>query len=107
MTDYITKSPLKTHTIFEAVKNVFSRNSDIISSDMDRYQKARKVMTKIVNTLTSQSEIGSPMACMYLLKHPDHYTSHTFRRFYWKQYVNEVQEACATIDPQIDIETSN
>ncbi|KAI0338193.1 hypothetical protein BDW22DRAFT_1299193, partial [Trametopsis cervina] len=47
-------------------------------------------ITKIVNMLTSQSEIGSPMASMYLLKHPDHYTDHVFRRFYWKGYINEV-----------------
>ena len=90
VTDYITKTPLKTHTVFEAIKSVFIRNSELLASDMNRLQKARKVITKIVNTLTSQSEIGSPMAAMYLLKHPDHYTSHKFRRFFWKQYISEV-----------------
>ncbi|EKM53166.1 uncharacterized protein PHACADRAFT_54985, partial [Phanerochaete carnosa HHB-10118-sp] len=38
-------------------------------------------------------EIGGPMACMYLLDHPDHYTSHLFQRFYWRSYVNEVKKA--------------
>jgi hypothetical protein len=31
-------------------------------------------------------EIGSPMASMYLLQNPNHYTSHTF---WWKLFVNK------------------
>ena len=33
------------------------------------------------------------MAAMYLLKHPDHYTSHKFRACYWKGYIYEVMKA--------------
>ncbi|OSX62891.1 hypothetical protein POSPLADRAFT_1141523, partial [Postia placenta MAD-698-R-SB12] len=36
--------------------------------------------------------IGVPMAFMYLLDHPDHYTSHKFRLFIWWGYVNEVHK---------------
>ncbi|KAJ7289709.1 hypothetical protein C8J57DRAFT_1046420, partial [Mycena rebaudengoi] len=28
-----------------------------------------------------------PMASMYLLQNPDHYTSHTFKLFWWKSHV--------------------
>ena len=35
-------------------------------------------------------EIGSPMASLYLLGNPDHYTSHIFVPFWWRSYVNEV-----------------
>ncbi|XP_006461606.1 hypothetical protein AGABI2DRAFT_56619, partial [Agaricus bisporus var. bisporus H97] len=38
-------------------------------------------------------EIGSPMACMYLLGFPDHYTNITFVPFWWRTYVNEVWHA--------------
>lgn len=51
------------------------------------------MITQMVNVLSAKSEIGSPMASMYLLKQPDHYTSHKFVRFYWKQYVYEVKDA--------------
>ncbi|KAF9455684.1 hypothetical protein BDZ94DRAFT_1118838, partial [Collybia nuda] len=37
-------------------------------------------------------EIGSPMASLYLLGNPDHYTSHTFKIFWWKSYVSKVKE---------------
>ena len=29
------------------------------------------------------------MAAMYLLGHPDHYTNHTFAKFFWRMYVRE------------------
>ena len=33
------------------------------------------------------------MAAMYLLKHPDHYTSHQFRVCYWRSFVTEVMQS--------------
>jgi hypothetical protein len=51
------------------------------------------LMTQIVNSLTSKLEIGGPMASMYLLGNPDHYTSHKFRTFYWKSFINEARFA--------------
>jgi len=35
-------------------------------------------------------QIGAPMAAAYMLGHPDHYTSHHFKKVYWKPYVQEV-----------------
>lgn len=41
VTDYITKSPLKTHTMFDAIQKVFDRNTEMINSDnINRKQKA-------------------------------------------------------------------
>jgi len=91
VTDYITKTPLKTHTMFEVVRTVFNRNSEFLSGDSSRHEKARKVMIQLVNSLTVQAEIGAPMASLYLLGHDDHYTSHTFKSFFWKPYVNEAR----------------
>jgi hypothetical protein len=48
------------------------------------------MLTKLANALISKMEIGAPMAAMYLLENPDHYTNHQFVKFYWKSYVNEV-----------------
>ncbi|KAJ6529765.1 hypothetical protein B0H19DRAFT_968058 [Mycena capillaripes] len=36
-------------------------------------------------------EIGSPMASMYLLGNPDHYASHNYVPFAWRQYVQFVR----------------
>ncbi|TFY68551.1 hypothetical protein EVJ58_g955 [Rhodofomes roseus] len=47
----------------------------------------------MVNALSASAETGAPMACMYLLNHPDHYTSHIFKPFYWRSYKYEVMKA--------------
>ncbi|KAI0083674.1 hypothetical protein BDY19DRAFT_863793, partial [Irpex rosettiformis] len=83
--------------MFDAVKTIFTRQAESSSmAEVDQTKNARLVITKIVNALTAQSEIGAPMAAMYLLDHSDHYTDHKFERFYWKHYINEVRDAYVT-----------
>ena len=60
---------------------------------MDRKEKARQLLTQIVGALTSKLEIGGPMASMYLLGNPDHYTGNKFQTFYWKNFINEARNA--------------
>ncbi|EPS93728.1 hypothetical protein FOMPIDRAFT_1094484, partial [Fomitopsis schrenkii] len=80
--------------MFTAVKTVFSRNSELFAGENgDRKVRARKLITKIVNALSASAETGAPMACMYLLGNPDHYTSHKFKPFYWRNYKYEVMKA--------------
>ena len=90
ISDYITKPGLKTHSIFSAIKSVFNRNSEMLGGSLKRKEKARRILTQIVNCLTAKLEIGGPMASLYLLGNPDHYTSHEFTPVYWKNYVREV-----------------
>ncbi|VDB90195.1 unnamed protein product [Peniophora sp. CBMAI 1063] len=96
-TDYITKPGLRTHTMMEIIKSVFTRNSEYLQGTTSRAEKARKLMVQIVNALTVKQEIGSPMACAYLLGHPDHYTNYKFRPFYWRMFVGEVKRVWGMI----------
>jgi hypothetical protein len=102
VSNYVTKPSLKTHVIFETVRSMFQKHSDIIGGTDTRNHKARKLMTRIVNSLSAKMEIGSPMACMYLLGNPDHYTDHTFVPFYWQSFVREArkpwEQKCADLD---------
>ena len=93
VSDYITKTGLKTHVMFEAVRNVFDKHCDILGSSISEKEKARKLMNKIVNTLSTKAEMGGPMVCMYLLDNPDHYTNHTYIPFFWYSFVLEVQKS--------------
>ena len=92
VSDYITKSTLKTHVIFDTIRTVFQKNGDIIGGTLPAKEKARQFMTKVANLLSAKAEMGAPMIAMYLLGNPDHYTSHTFVPFYWQSYVQEVQK---------------
>ncbi|KAH7903716.1 hypothetical protein BJ138DRAFT_1020203, partial [Hygrophoropsis aurantiaca] len=91
ISDYISKPTLKTYVVFDTIKSVFDKNTTLLSSSIERGEKARKIMTQIINSLTSKMEIGAPMASLYLLGNPDHYTSHTFTPLYWKSYVKEAK----------------
>jgi hypothetical protein len=91
VSDYITKSTLKTHTIFDSIRSVFQRNSEMLNGSLPMKEKARRFMTKVANLLSAKAEMGAPMICMYLLGNPDHYTSHSFVPFYWQNYVAEVR----------------
>jgi hypothetical protein len=66
---------------------MFDCHSEMISGDASQHEKTRSLLTKIVNSLTTKMQIGSPMASAYLLGQPDHYTSHKFKPFFWKNYV--------------------
>jgi len=92
VSDYITKTTLKTHTVFDSIRSIFHKNSEMIGGTLPMQEKARRVMTKIVNLLSAKAEMGSPMICMYLLGNPDHYTSHIYTPFYWQSFVTEVRQ---------------
>ncbi|KAH7905264.1 hypothetical protein BJ138DRAFT_1017959, partial [Hygrophoropsis aurantiaca] len=91
ISDYISKPTLKTYVVFDTIRSVFDKNTTLLSGSLERAEKARKIMTQIVNSLTSKMEIGAPMASLYLLGNPDHYTSHDFTPVYWKSYVTEAR----------------
>ena len=93
VSDYITKSTLKTHTIFDSIKSVFQKNSEMIGGTLPSKEQAQRFMTKIANLLSAKAEIGAPMICMYLLGNPDHYKSHEFIPFYWLPFVMEARKA--------------
>ena len=65
--DYITKTPLKTHVMFQAVQNVFEQNTELLGNTSNYKGTTRAIITKVVNALTAALEIGSPMVSMYLL----------------------------------------
>ena len=75
--------------MFDTIHQIFERNETLLAGKENIQASARSLVTKIVNALTAKLEIGSPMASMYLLGNPDHYTSHTFINFYWKSFVRE------------------
>ena len=68
----------------------------MIGGSLPMKEKARRIMTKVVNLLSAKMEMGAPMICMYLLGNPDHYTDHQFIPFYWQSFVSEAQHAFDT-----------
>ena len=92
MLDYITKVSVKTHIIFDIIRSVFCDNVQILGSSDSSCEKTRRLMTKVVNSLTTKMELGAPMIAMYLLGNLDHYTSHQFAPFFWSSFANTVEK---------------
>ena len=72
MTEYVTKPGLKTYSIFDTIHSGFDRNSELIGGDQKRCEKARSLLTKVVNA------------------------------FYWKNYVKAVHSVWETEDDNVD-----
>jgi hypothetical protein len=89
--DYITKSPLKTHVIFNAIQSVYAKNAELIAGTSTQQHKARRLITQIVNSLSAKAEYGAPMINLYLLDNPDHYTNFEFKVFYWQSFVKRAR----------------
>src|SRR5882762_4844619 len=60
---------------------------------IDIKNKADSYMPCEAMAHSTKLEIGGPMASLYLLGNPDHYTDKNFVVFYWKSYVTEVLKA--------------
>ena len=51
ISDYVTKTALKTYTMFDSIKGVYERNSEMLSGSFARKDKARRLVTQMVNSL--------------------------------------------------------
>ncbi|THU85562.1 hypothetical protein K435DRAFT_685255, partial [Dendrothele bispora CBS 962.96] len=102
VSDYITKWSLSTHVIFDVIRTVLTRNTDLIGGSSGDQYKVRRLITQMVNLLSVRMELGAPMICMYLLDNPDHYTSHKFRPFHWQSFVTEVKKSWETEDESLN-----
>jgi len=102
ITDYVTKPGLNTYSMFDTIRQIFEKNETLLAAKDNIQSSARSLVTKMVNALTAKLEIGSPMASMYLLGNPDHYTSHNFVNFYWKSFVREAR--CVFLTPLEEID---
>jgi hypothetical protein len=90
VTDYVTKSSLKTHTMFDVIRKAVDDKERYVSDDGDTHVSARKLVTRVVNALTAKTEIGGPLVCCHLLGNPEHYTDRTFKPFFWFSYAKIV-----------------
>ncbi len=66
---------------------VLERNTIGVDSTAKESEDSRVLLMQMVNSLTSKLQIRSPMASLYLLGNPDHYTNLAFKVFWWRSYV--------------------
>ncbi|KIK53154.1 hypothetical protein GYMLUDRAFT_120964, partial [Collybiopsis luxurians FD-317 M1] len=94
ITNYITKSQLKTHVAYAALERAVFRLGESNSDDSSLTTKAKKLLQKCAFSLISEQELSAQQVATSLLGLEDHFVSHEFRNLYWikfEQHINRLQ----------------
>lgn len=108
ITDYITKSQLKTHVAFAALEIAVRKLNDIDTDDDSVTVKAKRLLQKCAYAMISHQELSAQQICSYLMEFEDHFTSHEYRNIFWKSFEAYV-DRILPLKPmeQVDINDDN
>ncbi|KAG1851020.1 hypothetical protein C8R48DRAFT_750064 [Suillus tomentosus] len=91
ITDYITKSQLKTHVALAAMETAIHK-LEIYDPNDDCTLRAKKMLQKCAHSMISHQELSAQQVCSYLMDFEDHFTSHEYRGLYWTNFESFVEE---------------
>ncbi|KAJ6556239.1 hypothetical protein B0H19DRAFT_994488, partial [Mycena capillaripes] len=86
ITDYITKSQLKTHVAFAMLELAVKKLGQFNPLEDDINVRAKKMLQKCAYAMISQQELSAQQVASYLMDFEDHFTSHAYRNFYWTSF---------------------
>ena len=91
ITNYITKSQLKTHVAYAALELATKKLGEYNPDDDDITIRAKKLLQKCAYSIISHQELSAQQVASYLMDYEDHYTSHLYRNLYWPSFENHIQ----------------
>ena len=91
ITDYITKSQLKSHVAFAALELAVKKLGEYIEGEDEVTVRAKRLLQKCAYAMISHQELSAQQVCSYLMGFGDHYTSHQFRNIYWTAFENFIE----------------
>lgn len=86
ITDYISKSQLKTHVAYAALKLAVQKLGEYDPIEDLVTVRAKKLLHKCANAMISHQELSAQQVSSFLNGFEDHFTSHTFRKLYWTSF---------------------
>ncbi|KAF8176444.1 hypothetical protein K438DRAFT_1425640, partial [Mycena galopus ATCC 62051] len=97
ITDYITKSQLKTHVAFSMVELAVKKLGEYNPYEDGPTVRAKRLLQKCAYAMLSQQELSAQRVASYLifsdmLDFEDHFTSHSYRNFYWTSFESFINE---------------
>ena len=93
ITNYITKSQLKTHVAYAALELAMFKLGEYDPVDNDITFRAKWMLQRCTYAMISHQELSAPQVVSYLMDYDEHFTSHKFVRFNWlsiERYVNNL-----------------
>jgi len=86
ITDYITKSQLKTHVTYAALELAVQKLGEQDPDNGDDRQQAKRLLQKCAFAMVSHQELTAQQVCSYLMDFPDHFSSHRYINVYWNSF---------------------
>ncbi len=86
ITDYITKSQLKTHIAYAALELSVRKLGEYVPDEDDLTVRAKKLLQRCAYTMLTHQELSAQQVASYLMDFEDHFKSHEFRSLYWLSF---------------------
>ncbi|KAI0038035.1 hypothetical protein FA95DRAFT_1477203, partial [Auriscalpium vulgare] len=86
ITDYITKSQLKTHVAYAALELAVSKLAAYNPITDDIAMRGKKLLQKCAYAMLAKQEMSAQQVCSYLMDLEDHFTSHEYQNLYWTSF---------------------
>ena len=86
VTDYITKSQLKSHVAYAALQLAVKKCEQVDDADDDFTIKSKRLLQKCAYAMISHQEMSAQQVVSYLMDYEDHFMSHRFGNLYWASF---------------------
>ena len=86
ITNYITKSQLKTHVAHAALELSVKKLGEYNPEDDEITLRAKKLLQKCAYAMISHQELSAQQVASYLMDYEDHFTSHEYRNLFWTSF---------------------
>jgi len=83
ITDYITKSQLKTHIAYAALELAVKKLGEYDPNEDVLMMRAKRLLQKCAHAIISHQELSGQQVSSFILDLEDHFTSHEFQSIYW------------------------
>jgi hypothetical protein len=91
ITDYITKSQLKTHVAYAALQLAVKKCEEVDDADDDFTVRSKRLLQKCAYAMISHQELSAQQVASYLMDYEDHFTSHRFSCLYWASFERVIE----------------
>ncbi|KAJ4464234.1 hypothetical protein C8J55DRAFT_442669, partial [Lentinula edodes] len=107
ITNYITKSQLKTHVAYAALERAVRRLDEQCPDDSLLTIRAKKLLQKCAYSMISQQELSAQQVNTHLLDLEDHFTSHKYKNLYWVQIEQFLDIADNDVTARVEINSED
>jgi len=102
ITDYITKSQLKAHVAYAALRLAVDKLGQYCPGDDDLTVRAKRLLQKCAHAMISHQELSAQQVSSYLLDYEDHFTSHAFNNLYWTSFERHINQQQPSLECEPD-----